>query len=268
MGTGLCCNFVTLQFGPPLINFSFFPGENFSDVSRRGLWRGGGGGGARHQPAPKGTQITSPSNTDLSPAEALNPVPSKVPLAGGGLPPNPTHAPELHGVPGPDASLGWVGLEAPPSAFVFHSHRPCQHCHSPPTTAPQPRPLAQTPAPTVLHPSTSVPQSPNIGPAAADGFTSAAYLLPFDEYFDEDYSRGLLSMISYKEFANLSKNTITTALMLDWEKSNCTGPTPDPQALQGGALCAVPARRSRLFSTPGSHGSQGPEICTPDAVLS
>ena len=40
----------------------------------------------------------------------------------------------------------------------------------------------------------------------------------------------------------------------------------------GGAPCAVPALcprcvKSRLFSTAGSHGSQGPEFCTPDAVL-
>ena len=32
------------------------------------------------------------------------------------------------------------------------------------------------------------------------------------------------------------------------------------------ALCPRCAR-SRLFSTASSHGSQGPEVCTPDAVL-
>ena len=32
------------------------------------------------------------------------------------------------------------------------------------------------------------------------------------------------------------------------------------------ALCACCAKR-RQFSTPGSHGSPGPEFCTPDAVL-
>ena len=47
----------------------------------------------------------------------------------------------------------------------------------------------------------------------------------------------------------------------------------------GGAVCAAVARegahralcprcaKRRLFSTAGSHGSQGPELCTPDAVL-
>ena len=29
----------------------------------------------------------------------------------------------------------------------------------------------------------------------------------------------------------------------------------------------VRCAKSRLFSTPGSHGSRGPELCTPDAVL-
>ena len=31
--------------------------------------------------------------------------------------------------------------------------------------------------------------------------------------------------------------------------------------------CTVHCVKSRLFSTPGSHGSQGPEFCTPGAVL-
>ena len=40
----------------------------------------------------------------------------------------------------------------------------------------------------------------------------------------------------------------------------------------GGAPCAVHGlcprcAKSRLFSTTSSHGSQGPEFCTPDAVL-
>ena len=42
-----------------------------------------------------------------------------------------------------------------------------------------------------------------------------------------------------------------------------------PRGCLGGthpALCARCAKR-RLFSTPGSHGSQGPGFCTPDAVL-
>ena len=37
---------------------------------------------------------------------------------------------------------------------------------------------------------------------------------------------------------------------------------------RGGAPCAVRALHEQwLFFTPGSHGSQGPEFCTPDAVL-
>ena len=35
-------------------------------------------------------------------------------------------------------------------------------------------------------------------------------------------------------------------------------------SLRGRTLCCV---KSRLFFTTGSHGSQGPEFCTPDAVL-
>ena len=35
----------------------------------------------------------------------------------------------------------------------------------------------------------------------------------------------------------------------------------------GGAPCAVRCAKSQLFFTNGSHGSQGPEFCTPDAVL-
>ena len=39
----------------------------------------------------------------------------------------------------------------------------------------------------------------------------------------------------------------------------------NPQIVaQGGRT--VRCAKSRLFSTPGSHGSQGPEFCTPDAV--
>ena len=43
-------------------------------------------------------------------------------------------------------------------------------------------------------------------------------------------------------------------------------------ALFGGAPCTVSAlcprcAKSRLFFTNGSHGSQGPEFCTPDAGL-
>ena len=47
---------------------------------------------------------------------------------------------------------------------------------------------------------------------------------------------------------------------------------PSPLLIEG-APCAVPVlcmrcAKSRLFSTTGSHGSQGPEFCTPGAVLS
>ena len=62
-----------------------------------------------------------------------------------------------------------------------------------------------------------------------------------------------------------------------WVKKSCFGvggceEGGTPPFLWEGAPCAVPAlcpgcAKSPLFSTAGSHGSQGPEFCTPDAVL-
>ena len=46
----------------------------------------------------------------------------------------------------------------------------------------------------------------------------------------------------------------------------CAGQTFPPCMETHRALC-VPCATSRLFSTTGSHGSHGPEDCTPDAVL-
>ena len=46
-------------------------------------------------------------------------------------------------------------------------------------------------------------------------------------------------------------------------------PKPAAQPAPKGAHCALCPRcaKSRLFSTTGRHRSQGPEFCTPDAVL-
>eukprot|EP00667_Euglena_gracilis_P003445 EG_transcript_3455 len=56
---------------------------------------------------------------------------------------------------------------------------------------------------------------------AMDGFTGAKYLLPMWEYFDEEFTRGMLPLISFEDFMELSNYTITTALMLDWLHDNC-----------------------------------------------
>ena len=50
-----------------------------------------------------------------------------------------------------------------------------------------------------------------------------------------------------------NNSTTTRALRLSWGAHR--------------ALCTRCAK-SRLFPTTGSHGSEGPEFCTPDAVLS
>jgi len=57
---------------------------------------------------------------------------------------------------------------------------------------------------------------------AMDGFTSAKYLLPMWEYFDLEYTRGQLPVITFDEFLELNNYTITTALMLDWLADNCS----------------------------------------------
>eukprot|EP00668_Euglena_longa_P015653 GGOE01019776.1.p1 GENE.GGOE01019776.1~~GGOE01019776.1.p1 ORF type:complete len:766 (+),score=216.23 GGOE01019776.1:53-2350(+) len=62
---------------------------------------------------------------------------------------------------------------------------------------------------------------------ALDGFTAAKYLLPMSEYYDVDYSRGHLPMITFEEFLALSNQTITTALMMDWENNKCQGNRPE-----------------------------------------
>lgn len=41
------------------------------------------------------------------------------------------------------------------------------------------------------------------------------------EYFDEEFTRGMLPLISFEDFMELSNYTITTALMLDWLHDNC-----------------------------------------------
>ena len=47
------------------------------------------------------------------------------------------------------------------------------------------------------------------------------------EYYDVPYSAGHLPMVSYEDFVARSNSTLTTALMLDWEKNQCKG-TPPP----------------------------------------
>uniref|UniRef100_A0A7S4GEM1 Uncharacterized protein n=1 Tax=Eutreptiella gymnastica TaxID=73025 RepID=A0A7S4GEM1_9EUGL len=74
---------------------------------------------------------------------------------------------------------------------------------------------------------------------ALDGFTSARYLLPMSEYYDVDYSRGYLPMISFEEWKNISRSTITTALFLDWEKNQCKGNVPEWYPVYGADIQAT-----------------------------
>eukprot|EP00668_Euglena_longa_P030297 GGOE01037753.1.p1 GENE.GGOE01037753.1~~GGOE01037753.1.p1 ORF type:complete len:755 (+),score=188.66 GGOE01037753.1:78-2342(+) len=62
---------------------------------------------------------------------------------------------------------------------------------------------------------------------ALDGFTSAKYLLNMEEYYDLDFTRGYLPLVSFEDFLRLSNDTITTALMLDWDKDHCRGNKPE-----------------------------------------
>ena len=61
-------------------------------------------------------------------------------------------------------------------------------------------------------------------------------------------------------------NMLTTTTRRRWRNRNGGGQDSGVADLweRGGAPCAV---RKVPFSTPSSHGSQGPEFCTPDAVL-
>uniref|UniRef100_A0A7S1IIN1 Glycosyl transferase 64 domain-containing protein n=1 Tax=Eutreptiella gymnastica TaxID=73025 RepID=A0A7S1IIN1_9EUGL len=76
-------------------------------------------------------------------------------------------------------------------------------------------------------------------PHALDGFTPAKWLLPMSEYYDVPYSAGHLPMVSYEDFVARSNSTITTALMLDWEKNSCKGGRPEWYPAYGASMQAL-----------------------------
>eukprot|EP00668_Euglena_longa_P033035 GGOE01042537.1.p1 GENE.GGOE01042537.1~~GGOE01042537.1.p1 ORF type:complete len:754 (+),score=168.46 GGOE01042537.1:56-2317(+) len=85
---------------------------------------------------------------------------------------------------------------------------------------------------------------------ALDGFTAAKYLMTMGEYYDLDFTRGYLPLVSFDEFMELSNYTITTALMLDWEKNNCSGNRPEWYPAYGARIQAT-----QLYCMPGNFPS-------------
>ena len=74
---------------------------------------------------------------------------------------------------------------------------------------------------------------------ALDGFTAAKYLLPMSEYYDTNYSQGYLPMITFEEWKKRSRSTITTALFLDWERTDCKGNVPEYYPAYGAEIQAT-----------------------------
>jgi len=60
-----------------------------------------------------------------------------------------------------------------------------------------------------------------------DGFSAAEELLPMAAYYDVDYTRQFVPMVSFNEFLKLSNSTITSLVMVDWENNDCRGNRPE-----------------------------------------
>ena len=56
---------------------------------------------------------------------------------------------------------------------------------------------------------------------ALDGFTVAEDMLPMSAYYDVAYTRQFIPMVTFEEFLKISKSTITTYLMIDWDNDGC-----------------------------------------------
>ena len=62
---------------------------------------------------------------------------------------------------------------------------------------------------------------------ALSGFLATEQLLTLSEYYDTDYTRAFVPMISYEEFSRMTQSTATSLIMFDWDNNNCGGLRPE-----------------------------------------